>query len=516
MKFFLELVLVTAFLISSSSVISPEPEQKEEVNVTGCLAPTSGRATVTVVGQQGVKGDPGPEGPQGPRGGIGVRGKKGERGAKGEEGVGLQGDTGFPGPIGPRGYPGPDGERGPTGLPGHIGPRGYPGSDGERGPIGYPGPDGERGHPGLEGPIGPRGYPGPDGVHGPQGPPGRPGPRGRQGPPGVSLVNLTEVQYKQIRYELLKDLLKHCELTATSCQVPSTAISTNSQTNTSTEFVPQPISTSQPTPSPEPLCEHAVISCKELYQCNPALPSGYYNITTPQGVERVYCDMNTTNCGNITGGWMRAAYIDMTNENNTCPQGLTYTVVSSTRMCTRSHYSARNCSSVTFPTHGVPYTKVCGRARGYQHYITPAFRGYHQSQTTLDSAYVSGLSVTYGSPRSHIWTFAAGVSKNHSYDCCNCPCASPYPGPAAPPFVGENIFCESGNSRPVEVQWFLDDPLWDSQGCTANSTCCDRGGPWFTTTLSEEVRDDIEVRMCSAHSLSAENIGVDELEIYIY
>ena len=42
-----------------------------------------------------------------------------------------------------------------------------------------------------------------------------------------------------------------------------------------------------------------------------------YNITTPHGVERLYCVMNTTNCGNITGGWMRAAYIDMSNENNT-------------------------------------------------------------------------------------------------------------------------------------------------------------------------------------------------------
>ena len=37
---------------------------------------------------------------------------------------------------------------------------------------------------------------------------------------------------------------------------------------------------------------------------------------------------------------MRAAYIDMTNENNTCPQGLTYTVINSTRMCTSSHSTA--------------------------------------------------------------------------------------------------------------------------------------------------------------------------------
>ena len=286
--------------------------------------------------------------------------------------------------------------------------------------------------------------------------------------------------------------------------------STTSQAITPTESVPQPTS------SPEPLCERVATSCKELYQCNPALPSGYYNITTPQGAERVYCKMNTTNCGDVRGGWMRAAYIDMTNENNTCPQGLTYTVVNSTRMCTRSHTSWRSCSSVTFPTHRVHYTKVCGRAQGYQFYATRAFYNYHyQSQTTLDSAYVSGLSVTYGSPRSHIWTFASGYSKDYRNDCCNCPCAL-YSGHAAPPFVGENIFCASGNSGIYEAQWYLDDPLWDSQGCVANSTCCNRGGPWFTTTLSEEVSDDVEVRMCSYHYLPYENIGVEEFEIYIY
>ena len=423
MKFFKELILVTAFLIStSSSLITPEPEQEEEqVDITGCFAPTSGRATFTVVGQQGVKGDPGLEGLQGPRGERGVRGEKGLKGVKGEEGVGLQGDTGLPGPIGPRGYPGSDG------------------------------------------------------VHGPHGPPGPPGPRGQQGTPGVSVVNLTDAQYKQIKEDLFKEFkeLSKCYLMAMSCQ--------------------------------------------ELYQCNPAIPSGYYNIWTPQGAERVYCDMNTTNCGNITGGWMRAAYIDMTDENNTCPQGLNYTVVNSTRMCTRSHTDYINCSSVTFPTHGVPYTKVCGRAHGYQYTGTEGFFKYHnRRQSSLNDAYVSGLSVTSGSPRKHIWTFAAGLSRDYRYGAANCPCAL-YPGPAAPPFVGENVFCESGNTgRFNPFRWNFDDPLWDSHGCVSGSTCCDRGGPWFTTTLNQEVRDDIEVRMCTTNIFSLEKIGVEKLEICIY
>ena len=257
-------------------------------------------------------------------------------------------------------------------------------------------------------------------------------------------------------------------------------------------------------------------SCKELYQCNPALPSGYYNIVTPQGMERVYCEMDTTNCGNITGGWMRVAHVDMTDENNACPENLTYTAIESTRMCTRTHSGRYGCSSVTFPSHGVPYTKVCGRARGYQFYATSAFVSYHNGLTSLNDAYVSGLSVTSGSLQNHIWTFAAGPSKDYSsYTCCNCPCC-PYPGPDAPPFVGENYFCESGDTGRYDLQWQLNDPLWDSQGCASGSTCCDRGGPWFRTTLSQEASSNIEVRMCLHHDSGAENIGVDQLELFTY
>ena len=436
------------------------------MDIKGCLATTSGRATFTVVGQQGVKGAPGPVGPQGPRGERGLRGKKGVKGVKGDEGIGL------------------------------------------------------RGYPGQPGPIGPQGPPGLVGAHGPRGPPGLQGLRGQPGPPGVSVVNLTDAQYKQIKEEILKDVSKCCKIPPTSCTVQSSTVSTTSRASNPTESVSQPTSTPQPTPSPEPQCDRVVTSCKGLYHCNPALPSGYYNIRTPQGVESVYCEKNTTNCGNITGGWMRVAYIDMTDPGNTCPENLTYTIVKSTRMCARSHTDSQGCSSVTFPTHGVPYTKVCGRARGYQYYGTEGFYNYHHAgQTSLNDAYVSGLSVTSGSLQNHIWTFAAGPSKDYSkYTCCTCPC-SPYPGPAAPPFVGKNYFCESGNTGPHEVsQWHLDDPLWDSQGCASGSTCCDYGGPWFRTTLNQEasLSDDIEVRMCSNHDSGTENIGVDQLELYIY
>ena len=116
MKFFLALLIALAFIITSSSLVTAKGHREdEEVNVTGCLAPTSGRATFTVVGQQGVKGDPGPEGPHGPRGARGVRGTRGEKGVKGEEG-GPQGPVGPVGPQGPVGAPGLDGSPGPPGT----------------------------------------------------------------------------------------------------------------------------------------------------------------------------------------------------------------------------------------------------------------------------------------------------------------------------------------------------------------------------------------------------------------
>ena len=343
--------------------------------------------------------------------------------------------------------PGKPGRNGAPGIPGHKGETGMNGTDGEQGPVG---------------PQGPVGLPGLDGRNGSDGLPG---------PPGT----VPEAVIEQLREVILEEVRRELKLIC-----------------------------------PGDRETYPATSCKEIHGCDPTTPSGYYWVNTTTGPLQVYCQMETNNCGNITGGWMRAAYIDMTNVNNTCPQGLHYTSVNLVRMCTGMRTSA-GCTSVTFPTHMLPYTKVCGRARGYQ-FGTPD--GFPNSNAGLNNHHVDGLSVTYGSPRNHIWTFAIGLSKDYNYGCCNCPCA-PYPGPAALPFVGENYSCESGNTGPYTFQWHLDDPLWDSQGCASGSTCCNRGGPWFTTTLSAEVSDDIEVRVCFNEFNGNEDIGLEQLEILV-
>ena len=350
-------------------------------------------------------------------------------------------------------------------LPGKPGKNGAPGTPGPKGEPGEDGTDGEQGPIGPVGPQGPVGAPGSDGRNGSVGSPG---------PPGI----VPDAVIEQLREDILEQARKLAICIANSDKNPAT-------------------------------------SCKEIHDCNPTAPSGYYWVNTTTGPLQVYCQMDTNNCGNITGGWMRAAYLDMTDVSNTCPQGLTYTVQSSIRMCTRSHSTA-GCTSVIFPTHGMPYTKVCGKAIAYQRGSNDGFFNYHRGQSSLNDYYVDGLSVTHGDPRSHVWTFAAGLSKGVNNPSHNCPCAL-YPGSAAPPFIGEDYFCESAISGGfVNGVWYLDDPLWDSQRCVSGSTCCNRGGPWFTTTLIQEVSNDIEVRMCFGEDSSNEDIGLEQLDIYIH
>ena len=63
-------------------------------------------------------------------------------------------------------------------------------------------------------------------------------------------------------------------------------------------------------------------SCSQILLLNPSSPSGHYWIKSSNGsAVHVYCDM-TRSCGNITGGWMRVASLDMRNNSSQCPSAL--------------------------------------------------------------------------------------------------------------------------------------------------------------------------------------------------
>ena len=225
------------------------------------------------------------------------------------------------------------------------------------------------------------------------------------------------------------------------------------------------------------------------------------------------------------GAWYRIANLNMSDPSQQCPQGLRQTSFSK-RTCgsTTPNSQVGRCDSTTFSVNNTEYTQVCGRIIGYKYYQTAAFFSYYgRSQTTVESSYVDGLSLTHGAAgqREHIWTFAGSISdvgiERNRYGLC--PCTSYMPIPT-PPFVGNDYFCESGTNDPNSdniAVFYPNDPLWDGQDCGGpnGTTCCAfNTPPWFTKTLPNPTTDDIELRLCS-NSHFHSNTPIEIVELYI-
>ena len=220
-------------------------------------------------------------------------------------------------------------------------------------------------------------------------------------------------------------------------------------------------------------------------------------------------------CGG-TGGWRRCIYLDMTDPSTTCPSGWKLTEYSK-RTCGRAT-DGYNCASATFPVRGGEYNRICGRIRSYQWGSPDALAAHHsQPPTTIGSPYVDGVSVTHGTPRNHIWTFAAGISESRPSILSSCPCDGSN-GKHAPTFVGEDYFCESGLQEPWigQNRFYPNDTLWDGEDCLPSSTCCSRRNPpYFIKQLPNSTTDDIEARICLDEVASNEDIAVELVELYV-
>ena len=225
----------------------------------------------------------------------------------------------------------------------------------------------------------------------------------------------------------------------------------------------------------------------------------------------VYCDM-TRSCGNITGGWMRVAELDVKNSSTQCPSGLRQHTDSNIRTCTRNSNSG-GCSSVTLYTNNIHYSRVCGKIKAYQFGSTNAF----SNPDNIDSYYVDGVSLTHERPRQHIWTFAAARDETISSLYSNCPCTNNINSARPPPaFVGNDYFCDTGSSSRYANIFYSDDPLWDGAGCGPQSTCCSfNNPPWFYKQLPQPTTDDIEMRVCRSASSSDDDISIEIFDIYI-
>ena len=272
-------------------------------------------------------------------------------------------------------------------------------------------------------------------------------------------------------------------------------------------------------------CDLSFHNCSQILHVYSSAPSGYYTIQAPNGsLISVYCDMEGSNCDG-KGGWMRVAYLNMSEPNATCPPGLTLHQYNNIDhgLCSQPVSSSGSSASVFFSTSGVIYNKVCGQVIGYQYGSPDGFPpdlggGVFVHNPNIDNIYVDGVSITYGSnPRKHIWTLAMGL---YEYSACVqcCPCNTGITGTPVPSFVGNDYYCESGIASGSWSSVLYDnDPLWDGQQCGGlEGPCCTNTKmPWFIKTLGETTTEDIELRMMGSEGTNNEDTPIDILELYI-
>ena len=252
-------------------------------------------------------------------------------------------------------------------------------------------------------------------------------------------------------------------------------------------------------------------SCKHILTNYPATPSGYYLIQPPgASTVQVYCDMENERCG--SKGWTRVAHVDMSNDKS-CPGDLTFI---SSPIHTCGGPTTAGCASVNFSTHGMSYSQVCGRLRGYQVGTPDAF-GPHTNLGNIGFV-MDGVLISHGKTQKHVWAYATAQTQIYLSNTKNiCPCADPRYNGFVPPFIGNDYYCDSGvESGPVGGQFYTT-PLWTGEGCAPPNFCCSHSGmPWFCKTLPLPTTDYIEIRNCHNQAASNENTALDLIELYIH
>lgn len=265
------------------------------------------------------------------------------------------------------------------------------------------------------------------------------------------------------------------------------------------------------------LCSRPRTSCDHILRCSPSSPSGYYRIKLSNGTTvSVYCNMGGTGCGE--GGWTRVSHMNMTDPATQCPGGFRVEQVSPGKRFRVQAYETAGCIGTTLDTLGILYTKVCGRALGYQRASPDGFRmRTHDPMSTcgqqLSSNYVDGLAITYDNPPHHLWTYAADQNAGGA---SLCPCStglSTYKKEEPPLCVGNNYYCESAVYNHT---WNVDDPLWDGKDCEEHEQqCCSQAQlPWFHRTIPS-TNAFIDMKLCQDQHTANESIGISLFELYI-
>ena len=381
-----------------------------------------------------------------------------------------------------------------AGVPGPVGPQGDKGEKGIKG---------IRGGPGQPGAVGYQGGPGPQGLQGEQ------GPRGPPGHPGDTV--LTADEFSRVEAAVYKKVTQHFSQQVHEMRETMNAMQAELLIKEKTIQALKDRGFRKCNNSNLGITTPA-LSCTDIFLADPTCIPGYYLVLCKAGYPVLtYC--SNTQCG-VTGAWERVAYINMAETDAACPPQLRKISEPGQKpVCGRRVDS--QCSSVNFTTRNdYNYTQVCGIVQGYQFGTPNAFGPSYYHTITIDGPYLDGISITAGQPRQHLWSYASANSETTVFTVA-CPCNNNSNLIThVPDFVGEHHYCESGFPDSTSQQTAWNDPLWDGAGCTApGNQCCERYG-WFHRVIPSTT-DDIEVRWCSNHLRTTEDVYTDLVEIWV-
>ena len=208
-------------------------------------------------------------------------------------------------------------------------------------------------------------------------------------------------------------------------------------------------------------------------------------------------------------------------DGENCPSAWkNFTIPNTDIKVCRIGQDAAGIYSANYSTDGtcLGFQHLCGKVIGYQSGSPDGFNRGNNIFKQIDDIYLDGISITYGYPRKHLFSLAVGVTTTSSIPKGgNCPC-SKYPGRAAPAFVRDHYYCDSGNQgNPISaIKYFPNDTLWDGEGCSSEYSCCSQPGmPYFYRSFPILVNEDIEVRLMADEAYSNEAILVGTMELYV-